>query len=113
MVYVRCLMIEEMKELDLFDDIEYKYIKHIINDDNDTDEIDVEIEDIDREVRDKDDICKTRFKFNIVLPVKSSCKNCNCNGILRVDLVKEYEPNSPYANMLCQHHIHYEDEEED
>ena len=77
-----------MKELHLFDNIEYKYIKEIIN--NDDDDIEVEIEDL---YCDRIAWCKTRFKFEIDLG--------SGNGILKVDLEKEYNGSSPYALMMC------------
>jgi len=96
MVYPNCISISTMKELDLFDNISYKYIKDIIN--NDDDDIEVEIEDVDC---DRVAWCKTRFKFEIDLG--------RGNGVLKVNLIKEYNGSSPYAIMLCQ----LDEEEED
>lgn len=78
-----------MKDLDLFDNISYKYIKDIIN--NDDDDIEVEIEDLDC---DRVAWCKTRFKFEIDLG--------RGNGILKVDLEKEYNGSSVYALMMLE-----------
>jgi len=88
MVYPKYITISTMKELDLFDNISYKYIKDIINKDDDF--IDVDIEDVDC---DRVCWCKTRFKFEIDLG--------SCSGILKVDLIKEYNGSSPYALMMC------------
>jgi len=98
MPYTNRLMVSQMKELDLFDDIEYKYIKEIIN--NDDDDIEVEIEDLDC---DRIAWCKTRFKFEIDLGRGS--------GVLKVDLKKEYNSSSPYALMMCK--LDTDDEEEE
>ena len=99
MVYPNCISISTMKELDLFDNISYKYIKDIIN--NDDDDIEVEIEDVDCVECDMVAWCKTRFKFEIDLG--------RGNGVLKVNLIKEYNASSPYAIMLCQ----LDEEEED
>ena len=96
MGYTNCLMIGQMKELQLFDDIEYQYIKHIIN--NDDSDIEVEIEDVDCVECDMIKTCKTRFKFNIDLQKATDC--CGGNGILRVDLVKEYDSSSIFAFIM-------------
>jgi hypothetical protein len=89
MGYTNCLMVSQMKELDLFDNISYKYIKDIIN--NDYDDIEVEIEDLEC---DRVAWCKTRFKFEIDLG--------SGNGILKVVVEKEYNGSSAYALMMCQ-----------
>ena len=98
MGYTNHLTVYMMKELDLFDDIEYKYIKDIINED--VGDIEVEIEDLDC---DRIAYCKTRFKFEIDLGAGS--------GILKVDLAKEYNTSSPYAIMMLE--LEEEEEEED
>lgn len=100
MGYPDCLMISQMKELDLFDNILYKYIKDIIN--HDDDDIEVEIEDVDC---DRPAYCRTRFKFEIDLG--------RGNGILKVDLEKEYNSSSPYALMMCELDKTDDEEEED
>tara|TARA_R110000751_G_scaffold239592_1_gene340290 strand:+ start:233 stop:556 length:324 start_codon:yes stop_codon:yes gene_type:complete len=53
--------IEQMKQMDLFDNIPYKYIKNIIN--NDEEVIDVVIEHLDCDII---AYCKTRFTFEIL-----------------------------------------------
>tara|TARA_R110000868_G_C10741954_1_gene752482 strand:+ start:545 stop:844 length:300 start_codon:yes stop_codon:yes gene_type:complete len=96
MGYTNCLMVSQMKELDLFDNIEYKYIKNIIKyDDYD---IEVEIEDVEC---DRIAYCKTSFKFKIDLG--------SDNGILKVELEKEYNGSSAYALMM----LNLDDEEEE
>ena len=92
-------MIETMKKLDLFDNISYKYIKDIINDDDDC--IDVEIEDVEC---DRITYCKTRFKFQIDLG--------SGNGVLKVTTEKEYNTSSPFALMMCELEEDEEEEEE-
>ena len=60
MGYTNCLTIGQMKELDLFDNISYKYIKDIINNDDDDFEVEIEYLDCDRVA-----YCKARFTFEI------------------------------------------------
>ncbi len=60
MGYTNCLLVSTMKKLDLFDNISYKYIKDIINDDDVL--IEVEIKDLDC---DRFGYCKTRITFSI------------------------------------------------
>ena len=100
MGYTNCLMISQMKELDLFDDIKYKYIKNFIK--HDDDDIKVEIEDLEC---DRVAWCKTRFKFEIDLG--------SGNGILKIDLEKEYNSSSPYALMMMDLYEEEEEEEEE
>ena len=102
MVYTNCLMVSQMKELDLFDDIEYKYIKNIIK--HDDDDIEVEIEDLDC---DRVAWCKTRFTFWLNFNL------CGCStNILRI-VEKEYNGSSAYALMMIELYEEGEEEEED
>ena len=87
MAYTKSLMIETMKKLDLFDDLPYKYIKDVIN--NDDDYIDVSMEDVECE---RPGYCKTRFAFKIDMGVD--------NGILNVDFQREYSSCGYYALLL-------------
>mgnify|MGYP003628373321 FL=1 len=89
MAYTKYLTIETMKKLDLFDNISYKHIKDIIN--NDDDGIDVSMEDVECE---RIAYCKTRFAFKIDLG--------SGNGILNVDFQREYNTSSPFALMIME-----------
>ena len=83
------LDISYMKQLDLFDDIEYKYIKNIIEDDEDY--IEVEIEDLDC---DRIACCKTRFIFELNDEKFIVDKEYNCSGayaLMMLDLDNTYE----------------------
>ena len=62
--YTDCLMVSQMKWLNLFDDIFYKNIKDII--DEDEDDIEVEIKDMDC---DRVAWCKTSFTFTLKINV--------------------------------------------
>ena len=95
-------MISQTKNLNLFDNISYKYIKNIINcDDYD---IEVEIKELDC---DRKCYCKTQFKFSI--PQLHTKKGKQYYKDATFTLVKEYNSSSPYALMLCG----VDEEEED
>jgi|TARA_E500000318_G_scaffold19533_1_gene20302 hypothetical protein len=104
MGYTNSLMVSQMKEFDLFDDIKYKYIKDIIEDDDD--EFVVEIEDLDC---DRDGWCKTQFTFELTIDVSGGC----CPLIVDKKFVveKEYDNSSAYALMMLK--LIDEDEDED
>jgi len=106
MGYTNYLMISQMKELNLFDDISYKYIKNIINyDDND---IKVEIEDLDC---DRVCWCKTRFTFEIS---QGKVYKWDTEDTYKKFVVeKEYNCSSPYALMMCDLDEESEEEEEE
>ena len=95
MGYTNCLTISQMKELDLFDDIEYKHIKKIIE--NDNDDIEVEIEDLDC---DRIAWCKTRFTFELKINVSGGYMPIMVDKKFVVE--KEYNSSSPYALMMCE-----------
>ena len=90
MAFTKYFTIETMKKLDLFDNISYKHIKDIIN--NDDDGIDVSMEDVECE---RIAYCKTRFAFKI-----DSRTDGGNGGILNVDFVMEYSACGYYALML-------------
>ena len=95
-----------MKELDLFDNISYKYIKNIIN--NDDDDIEVEIEDLDC---DTEGWCKTRFTFEIS---QGKVYKWDTEDTYKKFVVeKEYNSSSPYALMMCELDTDEEDEEDE
>ena len=105
MGYTKCLMLPTMKNLDLFDNISYKYIKDIINDDDDF--IDVEIERLDC---DRVAWCKTQFKFSIPqLYDERFGEKYYKDATFTV--VKEYNSSSAFALMMCE--LDEEEEEEE
>lgn len=104
MGYTNCLMVSQMKELDLFDNISYKYIKDIIN--NEDDEIDVEIKDLEC---DRVCFCKTQFKF-IIPQLYDESFGEKYYKDATFTLVKEYKGSSIFAFMMWELE---EDEEED
>ena len=95
-----------MKNLDLFDNISYKYIKDIIN--NDEDDIEVEIEDLDC---DRVAWCKTRFTFELNIDVSGGSMPIMVYKKFVVE--KEYNGSSPYALMLCELDKTDDEEEEE
>ena len=90
MAFTKHFTIEMMKKLDLFDNISYKHIKDIIN--NDDDGIDVSILNLEC---DNPGYCKTRFAFKI-----DSRTDGGNGGILNVDFVMEYSACGYYALLL-------------
>ncbi len=106
MVYTDCLMISQMKELDLFDNISYKYIKDIIK--HDDDDICVEIEDVDC---DRVAWCKTRFTFKLNINVSGGSMPIMVDKEFVVE--KEYNGSSAYALMMIELKEEEEDEYED
>jgi hypothetical protein len=104
MGYTNCLMVSTMKKLNLFDNISYKYIKDII--DEDDNDFEVEIEDLDC---DRIAYCKTRFKFEINIDVSGGCMPMMVDRKFVVE--KEYNSSSAYALMMLE--LQEEDEEEE
>ena len=91
--YTNCLMISQMKELDLFDNIYYKYIKDIINRDYDDIEVEIEALDCDRVC-----FCKTRFTFELNINVSGGCMPLMVDRKFVVE--QEYNTSSCYALMM-------------
>ena len=93
-----------MKKLDLFDNISYKYIKDIINDDD----YDIEVEIKDFEC-DRIAYCKTQFTFSIpqLIDERFGEKYYEYKKFV---VENEYNTSSPFALMMCEL---YEDDEEE
>ncbi len=106
MGYTNCLTIGQMKELDLFDNISYKYIKDIIN--NDDSDINVEIEDFDC---DRVAYCKTRFTFEISQGKMYSWDTKDTYKKFVVE--KEYNGSSIFALLMLNLYEEEDDEEEE
>tara|TARA_R110002167_G_scaffold92960_1_gene249505 strand:+ start:52 stop:759 length:708 start_codon:yes stop_codon:yes gene_type:complete len=104
MGFTRCLMVSRMKELDLFDNISYKDIKDIIN--NDGYNVDVEIEGLHL---DGIAYCKTQFTFEININVSGGCMPVMVDKKFVVE--KEYNTSSAYLLMMLE--LIKEDEEEE
>ncbi len=106
MGYTNCLTIGQMKELDLFDNISYKYIKDIIN--NDDSDINVEIEDLDC---DRVAYCKARFTFEISQGKMYSWDTKDTYKKFVVE--KEYNGSSIFALLMLNLYEEEDDEEEE
>ena len=92
--------IEQMKKLDLFDDIPYKYIKNIIEDDEAA--IDVVIEHLDCDII---AYCKTRFTFEILQDAD--------NKYAKFVVETEYNGSSAFAMLMGGLDDALEEEEEE
>jgi len=101
------LSIREMKLLDLFDDVPYKYIKYnnYDSDNCDSDEIGVTIEDLPYDM----DWCKTRFTFNLYGYTFPSGDDEYKEFVVE----KVYRHYSTYHNTLSDILSFYEEEEEE
>lgn len=102
--YTNCLMLSQMKWLDLFDDMPYGEIKHHIHGDDENDyEVDIQdIEDDECNYR----TCKTQFTFDLE----------HGEGFYRHTkthkIIKEYNSSSPMAMFICDLCFEESDEEE-
>ena len=104
MGYTNCLMVSQMKELDLFDNISYKYIKNIIKHDDDDIEVEIERLDCDRVA-----YCRTRFTFKIS---QGKVYVWDTEDTYKEFVVeKEYNNSSAYALMMLE--LYEESDEED
>lgn len=107
--YTNCLMVSQMKELDLFDDIPYKYIKNIIN--RDEDDVEIEIEDLECDIV---AYCKTRFTFEISQGKTYAYYTKDTYKKFVVE--KEYSNSSNYALLMINLQYEFDnddDEDED
>ena len=94
MCYENCLLVSQMKWFDLFDDIPYKYLKNL----HDDDDMEVEIKDIRGHSYTR---CRTRFTFELETN----------RHIRQFEVVKEYNGSSRFAMCLTNFWIG-EDEDE-
>ena len=102
------LLIKTMKDLNLFDEIPYKYIKDTIEDDDDyIEEVEIERMGSDRGVA----WCKTKFTFQINQGKVYVWDDKDTYKTFVVE--KEYNGSSPFALTMCGVWDHEEDEEEE
>jgi hypothetical protein len=96
MKYPNFIFISQMKDLDLFDNIAYKYIKGI-EECPSCETLEIEIEDMDC---DRVGWCKTQFTFYVPQYSKemfdTDTVHFECFKVR-----KEYNESSPYALMVC------------
>ena len=107
MPYNKTLLISTMKKLELFDNISYKYIKDIIEDDEDY--YDVKIENL---PYDRVCYCKTKFTFSIPQLIderfgEKYYKDATFN------VIKEYNTSSYFGLMMCELEEEEKEEEEE
>ena len=104
MPYTNCLQLSTIEYLDLLDDIPYKYIKNMINED-DEDDYDVEIMDLES---DRVAYCKTQFKLTLRIDISQGSLPIYVDKTFTV--VKEYNNSSGVALTMLD--LYEEDEEE-
>jgi hypothetical protein len=89
MPYTNCLKLSTIQYLDLLDDIPYKYIKNMINED-DEDDYEVEITDLEC---DRIAYCKTQFKLtlrvNKTFTIVKEYSNSSGISLTMLDLYEE------------------------
>ena len=104
--YTNCIHNDEIAYLDLFDDIPYKYIKHIVNDiDYD---LHVEITDVEC---DRVAWCKTKFEFQLKINISQGSSPLYVHK--KFEVIKEYNNSSPMALFMLDLQIEDEEEEEE
>jgi hypothetical protein len=91
MPYTNCLQLSTIQYLDLLDDIPYKYIKNMINED-DEDDYDVEITDLEC---DRVAYCKTQFKLTLRVNISQGTLPLYVDKTFTI--VKEYNNSSGIA----------------
>ena len=105
MPYTNCLQLSTIEYLDLLDDIPYKYIKNMINED-DEDDYDVEIMDLES---DRVAYCKTQFKLTLRIDISQGSLPIYVNKTFTI--VKEYNNSSGIALTMLD--LYEEDDEEE
>jgi hypothetical protein len=119
--YTNCISIEKALYFDLFDDIDYKWLKLILSPSVDREEYDfeVEIEDIPVEkviegFFKTSPECRTTFTFD--LKMSKIRPSYNANGYITEYITKtftktiDYDASSPIAMALCDLQYNEEDE---
>lgn len=117
MPYTNCVSLDfAINQLDLFDNIEFKYLKHLFNKNIDREEWDFEVD-----IEDIEDpelgccMCKTVIKFDIDNPHYKEDWFYSYQKEKYYSFTKEYEYNSSsaYALMFLDLNEESEDEEEE
>ena len=104
MPYANSLKLSTIEYLDLLDDIPYKYIKKLINEDDD-DYYDVEIMDLESE---RVAYCRTQFKISLKIDISQGSSPIYVDKTFTV--LKEYNNSSGIALTMLD--LYEEDEEE-
>ena len=105
MPYTNCLQLSTIEYLDLLDDIPYKYIKNMINED-DEDDYEVEITDL---KCDRIAYCKTQFKLTLRIDISQGSSSLYVDKTFTI--VKEYNNSSGIALTMLD--LYEEDDEEE
>ena len=105
MPYTNCLQLSTIEYLDLLDDIPYKYIKNMINED-DEDDYEVEITDLDCC---RIAYCRTQFKLTLRINVSQGSLPIYVDKTFTI--VKEYNNSSGIALTMLD--LYEEDNDSD
>ena len=92
MPYTNSLKLSTIEYLDLLDDIPYKYIKNMINEDDDEDDYEVEITDLEC---DRIAYCRTQFKLTLNVDISQGSLPIYVDKTFT--LLKEYNNSSGIA----------------
>jgi len=100
------MTVKQARYFNLFDNVQYKYVRELINDDDN--EIDVEIKDL---PCDRACYGKVSFKFKLRCDVCPGSLSIWKTSTFTVEL--EYNTSSPYAFALIELQEYYGDEEDE
>ena len=106
MPYTNCLKLSTIEYLDLLDDIPYKYIKNMINEDDDEDDYEVEITDLEC---DRIAYCRTQFKLTLNVDISQGSLPIYVDKTFT--LLKEYNNSSGIALTILD--LYEEDSDSD
>ena len=104
MGYTNCLTIGQMKEMDILDEVPYKYFKNCDNEDD----IEVNIYHIDDD--DRPTYCTVVFEYGLEYDCSGGCMPIYATKKFKTKIT--YNTSSPFALFLCAIREETDDEDE-